>query len=186
MKDIPWPRVEILRKSEALFATQWVADILPFIIKVLEWTFIFLLGALGLGYGYVLFFASVYFMKYGSIRKSVADTMITRMSTNQREQEIIGSKMEHFPCWVNFPDYDRVEWINEILAKLWPIIADRYATEFVTDFIQPEIKRTLDRMQLDTVSGFNVKMVHLGRTPARLNGIKVFSRNTGRDQVYFI
>ena len=173
----------MLRQSEALFATQWLVDIMPLITKLLEWTFIFLLGAMGCGYGYVLFFASVYFIKYGATRKSLADTMITCMSTNQWEQEVIGSKMEHFPCWVNFPDYDRVEWINEILAKLWPKIAGGYATEFVNEFIQPEIKRILDRMHLDTVAGFNVKKVDLGRIPARVNGIKVFSRNTGRDQV---
>jgi len=183
MKDIPWPTAEILRQSEALFATQWLVDLMPLITKLLEWTFLFLLGAMGCGYGYVLFFASVYFIKYGARRRHFADTMIPRMSTDQREQDVIGSKMEHFPCWVNFPDYDRVEWINDILVKLWPKFAGGYATEFVTDFIQPEIKRILDRMQLDTVAGFNVKKVHLGRTPARVNGIKVYSRNTGRDQI---
>lgn len=183
MKNIPWPSAEILRQSEALFATQWLIDLMPLITKLLEWTFIFLLGFMGCGYGYVLFFVSVYFIKYKARRENVADTMIPSMSTKQQEQDVIGSKMEHFPCWVNFPDYDRVEWINDILVKIWPKIAGGYATEFVTDYIQPEIKRILDRMQLDTVAGFNVKKVHLGRTPARVNGIKVYSRNTGRDQV---
>ena len=76
MKDIPWPRAELLRQSEALFATQWIVDFMPFFVKLTEWTLIFLLGAMGCGYGYILFFASVYYVKYGAARKSVGDTMI--------------------------------------------------------------------------------------------------------------
>ena len=65
---------------------------------------------------------------------------------------------------------------------MWPYL-DGYATKFVLDFIQPEIKRILDRMQLESVSGFQVKKISVGQIPARLGGIKVYNRNVSREEI---
>lgn len=38
-------------------------------------------------------------------------------------------------------------------------------------------------MQLESVSGFQVKRIMLGSVPARLGGIKVYNRNVNRDEI---
>ena len=43
------------------------------------------------------------------------------------------------------------------------------------DFIEPELRRILDQLQLETVSGLQIKKVSAGKIPAKLGGIKVFS-----------
>jgi hypothetical protein len=180
--QLPWPVVEIIRQSENLFAMQWFIDICPMLAKLAEWTFIYSLAWLGCGYGWVVFLATAHYIKYRSNREGLADTMIAKLCTAAPEKEVIGDKMQHFPAWVVFPDFDRVEWINDILVKLWPKLAG-YSTEFVVDFIQPEIMRILDRMRLESVSGFSVKKVDVGKIPARISGIKVYSRSTDRDEI---
>ena len=191
MKDVnnlPRPIAKIVRQSEALFATEWFIDILPLIAKALEWTFIYLIGSMGFGYSNIPLLATLHYIKYRAKRNSLTDTMISHMSAaatdnGKCEQDLISTKMEQFPSWVQFPDFDRVEWINKILLKIWPKISREFMTKFVTDFIQPEIKHILDRMHLDTAAGFNVKKIDLGKIPARLGGIKVYSRNTDRNQI---
>ena len=35
------------------------------------------------------------------------------------KEKILG-RIQDLPNWVFFPDYERSEWINEILHQLWP------------------------------------------------------------------
>ena len=79
ISNLPWPMAEIIRQSEVLFSTQWLMDILPLMAKALEWSFIYLIGAMGCGYGYILFFVTVHYMKYRSDRNGLTDTMISHM-----------------------------------------------------------------------------------------------------------
>ena len=66
-----------------------------------------------------------------------------------------------------------MEWVNKILDQMWPNV-DSYATLFVKTFIEPKLHNILDLMQLNQVSGFQIKAVELGSIPARVNGIKVY------------
>ncbi len=179
---LPYPVAELIRRSEELFATEWFQTYCPLFAKLAEWTLIYFLAFLGCGYGWVLFLATVHFVKYRSSGQSVSDTILSKLSALTPEKEVIGSKMTHFPAWVNFPDFDRVEWINDVLAKLWPNIGC-YATQFVQDFVEPEVLRILDRMKLESVSGFTVKKIDVGKVPARVTGIKAYTRNTDRNEI---
>ena len=58
---------------------------------------------------------------------------------------------------------------------MWPNV-DSYATLFVKTFIEPKLHNILDLMQLNQVSGFQIKAVELGSIPARVNGIKVYDK----------
>merc|ERR1712150_341302 len=83
--------------------------------------------------------------------------------------------LSSLPSWVSFPDFDRVEWINQILAQLWTNV-DAYSTFFVQTLIEPQLHKILDLMQLDNLSGLRIKRVDLGSTPARVEGIKVYDK----------
>ncbi|TRY62841.1 hypothetical protein TCAL_08192 [Tigriopus californicus] len=179
---LPMPIIEIIRRSEAAFASQWFNDLSPLLAKLLEWTLMFGIGYWGFGYGWILFFATVHFIKFRHAKEGLSDTICAKLSTLTSEKEVIGSSLEHFPSWVSFPDFDRVEWINDILAQLWKSI-DGYATYFIVQYIEPEIRKILDSMALETVSGFKVQKIALGDVPARVGGIKVYNRNVTRDEI---
>ncbi|PNX90915.1 extended synaptotagmin-2-like protein, partial [Trifolium pratense] len=31
---------------------------------------------------------------------------------------------ENLPEWISFPVYEQVKWLNKLLSKLWPFVAD--------------------------------------------------------------
>ena len=171
--SLPKPVVQVIGKSEELLSSHLVVQYWPVFVKFLEWNFFYLLCHFGFGYGWILFLLSVYYM---TTQTTEFGTEVTRMcSVQKKEKEVLSETLSAFPAWVAFPDFDRVEWINQILGQLWSNV-DCYATLFVRTFIEPKLHHILDLMQLSQVSGFQVKQVDLGTIPARINGIKVYDR----------
>ncbi len=46
------------------------------------------------------------------------------------------TRQRELPAWLTFPDFERVEWINAIVAQLWP-----HAAAAVVAQVQPETSR---------------------------------------------
>ena len=36
--------------------------------------------------------------------------------SNEDLQRLLGGK--HLPSWINFPDYQRVEWVNDVIGDI--------------------------------------------------------------------
>ena len=167
---LPLPIVEVVRKTESIFSSEFVKQYWSIIIKLLEWIFFYGLCYFGFGFGWILFFVSVYYFTFkeaGNISRNVV--MIKDQETVLKEH------ISALPSWVSFPDFDRVEWINHIISQLWKNI-DSCATFYVKELIEPELHKILDLMSLSQVSGFRIKRVDLGSIPARLEGIKVYDK----------
>ena len=169
--DIPAPIVKVIKQTEDLFSTQFVARYKAILCKLVEWTFFYILCYFGFGYGWVLFFLSLYYLKF-----------IQEMDASQKESTIegengllTGNSFLSLPSWVSFPDFERVEWMNQILTQLWTNF-DCFSTCFVQVLIEPQLHKILDLMQLDNLSGLRIKRVDLGNTPARVEGIKVYDK----------
>ena len=170
--QLPLPVVKIIQHTEDVFSSQLVTRYKTILVKFLEWTFFYLLSYLGFGFGWVLFLISLYYLRF--IEKDVVSQRVdTIKSKNNSLTE--NSSMSSLPSWISFPDFDRVEWINQILSQLWTNI-DCYATFFIQTLIEPELHKILDLMQLDQLSGFRIKRVDLGASPARVEGIKVYDK----------
>ncbi|XP_023341723.1 extended synaptotagmin-3, partial [Eurytemora carolleeae] len=75
-----------------------------------------------------------------------------------------------------------VEWINIIIKKVWPNIGT-ISQQIAKRLVEPKIKEILNRLRLEELSNFKLKGVILGSIPARVGGIKVYERNTGRDEI---
>ena len=105
-----------------------------FFAKLFEYTLIYLLIKLGdFGYGWILFFATIWTYQNGP------DNTIP---INISEKDLMLKHREWLPSWFQFPDFDRTDWINNILKKLW-IHIDPYSTYFVKTLIEPEIQKIL-------------------------------------------
>lgn len=49
------------------------------------------------------------------------------------------AQLQDLPAWVQFPDTERVEWLNKVIHQLWPYVGE-YTKTFMNDFIIPQVK----------------------------------------------
>jgi Ca2+-dependent lipid-binding protein len=55
------------------------------------------------------------------------------------------------PSWVNFPDKERVEWLNKIIKQLWPYLSI-YLKKTIIENIEPIINQYssfVDKIKFD-------------------------------------
>ena len=110
-----------------------------FFVKLFEYTAIYLLIKLGgCGYGWILFLATIWTYQNGRQYQIRPDNTLPDIS----EKDLMVRHREWLPSWIQFPDFDRTEWINNILQQIW-IHVDPYSTYFVKTFIEPEIQKIL-------------------------------------------
>ncbi|CAL7948734.1 unnamed protein product [Xylocopa violacea] len=100
-------------------------------------------------------------------------------SVMAKEKELIMSRLDELPSWVYFPDFDRAEWLNKVLYKVWPSI-NQFARELCKQTIEPAI---LEKLVEYKVKGFQFERLVLGRIPLKIYGIKAYDKNTSRNEV---
>ncbi|XP_015602160.1 extended synaptotagmin-2 isoform X2 [Cephus cinctus] len=96
-----------------------------------------------------------------------------------QEKQIIMNRLDELPSWVYFPDFDRAEWLNRILYKTWPSM-NEFVRGLVKQSIQPAI---VERLADYKMKGFQFERLVLGRIPAKICGIKVYDKNTSRNEI---
>lgn len=94
------------------------------------------------------------------------------------EKEVILATVDDLPSWVNFPDVERAEWINKILDQVWPFIGD-----YVRDLLLNSIQQKIQSSHAQAAS-FKFIKIDLGDVPPRIGGVKVFTKNVKRDEIY--
>ncbi|KAG7465594.1 extended synaptotagmin-1-like [Solea senegalensis] len=91
------------------------------------------------------------------------------------EQEYTSSKVSKIkrdlPAWVNFPDVEKVEWLNKVLHQVWPFVG-QYLEKLLVETIAPSIRGSSAHLQ--TLSFTKVDM---GTKPMKVVGIKAHTEN---------
>uniref|UniRef100_A0A1I7W1K8 C2 domain-containing protein n=1 Tax=Loa loa TaxID=7209 RepID=A0A1I7W1K8_LOALO len=95
-----------------------------------------------------------------------------------KEREVILAQLQDLPAWVQFPDTERVEWLNKVILQLWPYITD-YSKYFMREYIEPQVKSQLPAI----FRSFKFTKMDMGDIPCRVGGIKVYTHNVGRDRI---
>ncbi|VDM12278.1 unnamed protein product, partial [Wuchereria bancrofti] len=95
-----------------------------------------------------------------------------------KEREVILAQLQDLPAWVQFPDTERVEWLNKVILQLWPYITE-YSKYFMREYIEPEVKSQLPAI----FKSFKFTKMDMGDIPCRVGGIKVYTHNVGRDRI---
>lgn len=101
-----------------------------------------------------------------------------RQDTARDEQKAILARVEDLPSWVHFPEVERAEWFNKILDQIWPFIGG-YVKDLLTNSIQPKIQASHAQM-----ASFVFTRIDLGDIPPRIGGVKVYTKNVRRDEIY--
>ncbi|CAB1340720.1 unnamed protein product [Coregonus sp. 'balchen'] len=81
------------------------------------------------------------------------------------------------PSWVNFPDVERVEWLNKTVRQMWPYIC-QFVEKLFRETIEPAVKGANSHL-----STFRFSKIDMGDKPLRINGVKVYTENVDKRQI---
>ncbi|XP_076437301.1 extended synaptotagmin-2-like isoform X2 [Babylonia areolata] len=95
------------------------------------------------------------------------------------EKGVILARVEDLPAWVYFPDVERAEWVNKMIDQLWPYIGV-YVRKLLQESIEPKIRASLPA----SLSNFRFTTIDLGDIPPRIGGVKVYTSEVRRDEIY--
>ncbi|XP_029662541.1 extended synaptotagmin-2 isoform X2 [Formica exsecta] len=105
--------------------------------------------------------------------------LTTQASALAKEKVFIMGRIDELPSWVYFPDFDRAEWLNRILYKVWPSM-NHFVRQLCKQNIEPSIVEKLTEYK---IKGFQFDRLVLGRIPPKIYGIKVYDKNTSRNEI---
>uniref|UniRef100_A0A8C7CJJ0 Extended synaptotagmin-like protein 1b n=1 Tax=Oncorhynchus kisutch TaxID=8019 RepID=A0A8C7CJJ0_ONCKI len=122
------------------------------------WTFGKCLGALLPVYlaGYyrvstsLLVFGLMVYTGWKHSREAKEARLRSAIHHNDNEQQYSDMKMfkskKDLPAWVNFPDVEKVEWLNKILQQVWPFVG-QYLEKLLVETIAPSIRASSTHLQ---------------------------------------
>ncbi|CAI5961903.1 unnamed protein product [Closterium sp. NIES-65] len=91
----------------------------------------------------------------------------------------------HLPPWVSNPDYERVDWLNRIVAEMWPYVNKAVSEAVQRDAVSEAVQRDVTPLLLDNKPSFlhSLSFSHfsLGPLPPAIIAIK--SLETHDDEV---
>ncbi|KAJ8358689.1 hypothetical protein SKAU_G00152140 [Synaphobranchus kaupii] len=97
------------------------------------------------------------------------------MQLQDNEQEFTSSKMlkskRDLPAWVNFPDVEKVEWLNKVLQQAWPFVG-QYFEKLLVESIAPSIRASSPHLQT-----LSFTKVDLGGKAMKVVGVKAHTEN---------
>lgn len=129
-------------------------DILVFLtnyFKIISLVYIvWLIGYLNFSVSWLLLIVFLYLLRERS-KAMVKIRSDTIKSLNLNEKETILARLDELPSWVNFPDKERVEWLNKIIKQLWPYLSI-YLKKTIIENIEPIINQYssfVDKIKFD-------------------------------------
>lgn len=107
--------------------------------------------------------------------------LLSAMYLVEKEQDVITTRVfrskRDLPAWVNFPDVEKVEWINKILQQAWPFIG-QYLEKLLVETIAPSIRAASAHLQTLTFT-----KVDLGDKPLKVVGVKAYTEYDKRQVI---
>uniref|UniRef100_A0A4W6FC36 Extended synaptotagmin-like protein 1b n=1 Tax=Lates calcarifer TaxID=8187 RepID=A0A4W6FC36_LATCA len=122
------------------------------------WTFGKCLGALLPVYlaGYyrvstsLLMFGMMVYTGWKHAREAKEARLKSAIQLLDNEQEYTSMKVSKIkrdlPAWVNFPDVEKVEWLNKVLQQVWPFVG-QYLEKLLVETIAPSIRASSTHLQ---------------------------------------
>ncbi|XP_075037510.1 extended synaptotagmin-3, partial [Mixophyes fleayi] len=139
---------------------------------------VYVCGRLGLSLTWVMFGLFLWMFWNRNKRSKVARI---RAAWDLLENECLGVTRglnpQQLPAWVNFPDVERVEWINKVVQQMWPYIG-LYMEKLFQEKIEPLVRQSNGHL-----SAFTFTKVHFGEKAPRINGVKAYTKKVDKREV---
>ncbi|XP_053173386.1 extended synaptotagmin-1 [Scomber japonicus] len=138
---------------------------------------VYLAGYYGFSICVILFGLIIYMgWKHSRLEKVMRLKSAMYLLENEREfttEKVFRIKRD-FPPWVNFPDVEKVEWLNKILQQAWPFIG-QYLEKLLVETIAPSIRAS--SIHLQTLS---FTKVNIGDKALKVVGVKAHTEQDKR------
>ncbi|KAM6289107.1 LOW QUALITY PROTEIN: extended synaptotagmin-1-like, partial [Aegotheles albertisi] len=126
-------------------------------------------GLLGLGAGALVLALALY---TGWRRRRRARERGMRLAASlHRDEEAavrggLSTAQGQLPAWVSFPDVERAEWLNKVLAQAWPFFG-QFMQKLLVENVAPAIRSSNSHLQT-----FTFTKVDMGEKPLRVLGVR--------------
>uniref|UniRef100_A0A8C0CW41 Extended synaptotagmin-1 n=1 Tax=Balaenoptera musculus TaxID=9771 RepID=A0A8C0CW41_BALMU len=131
---------------------------------------VYLAGAIGLSVGFVLFGLALY-LGWRRVREEKERSLRVARQLLDDEERLTAKTlyMSHreLPAWVSFPDVEKAEWLNKIVAQVWPFLG-QYMEKLLAETVAPAVRGSNPHLQT-----FTFTRVELGEKPPRIIGVRV-------------
>lgn len=97
--------------------------------------------------------------------------------TPEEQRAILEAGLAHLPSWINFPDFERAEWVNAAIARMWIPCGDLIVELFKTR-AEPFVNNAIE----NSVT-FRFETVNVGSIPVKIAGVKVYRENIDRTEI---
>uniref|UniRef100_A0A3B4WTY7 Extended synaptotagmin 1 n=1 Tax=Seriola lalandi dorsalis TaxID=1841481 RepID=A0A3B4WTY7_SERLL len=144
---------------------------------------VYLAGYYGFSISVVLFGLMIYMgWKHSRLEKVMRLKSAMYLLENEREfttEKVFRTKRD-LPPWVNFPDVEKVEWLNKILQQAWPFVG-QYLEKLLVETIAPAIRASSIHLQTLSFTKVNIGDKQLLRSQAlKVSGVKAHTENDKR------
>ncbi|TFK02905.1 Extended synaptotagmin-1 [Platysternon megacephalum] len=140
---------------------------------------VYVAGRLGLSLGFVLLGLALFAGWRAARRGKERSLRAARRLLEDEERHVSAAaaglylSARELPAWVSFPDVEKAEWLNKILAQAWPFFG-QYMEKLLVENIAPMIRASNTHLQT-----FTFTKVDMGEKPLRIMGVKV---HTGQNK----
>ncbi|XP_044851381.1 extended synaptotagmin-1 isoform X1 [Mauremys mutica] len=140
---------------------------------------VYVAGRLGLSLGFVLLGLALYAGWRAARRGKERSLRAARRLLQDEERHVSAAaaglylSARELPAWVSFPDVEKAEWLNKILAQAWPFFG-QYMEKLLVENIAPMIRASNTHLQT-----FAFTKVDMGEKPLRVMGVNV---HTGQNK----
>ncbi|XP_062871506.1 extended synaptotagmin-1 [Trichomycterus rosablanca] len=138
---------------------------------------VYLAGYFGFNLTLVLFGLAVY-MAWKQHRDDKRSRLNSAMYLLENEKHYTTTRVykskKELPAWVDFPDVEKVEWLNKILHQAWPFVG-QYLEKLMLETIAPAIRSSNSHLQT-----FSFTKVDLGSKALKVVGVKAHTEHNKR------
>ncbi|XP_023694479.1 extended synaptotagmin-2 isoform X2 [Paramormyrops kingsleyae] len=141
---------------------------------------VYAMGFLGFSFSWILIgVLALLWWRRNKGEKSTRFHRALAFLAEEEEEVAVKSSLSatELPSWVQFPDVERVEWLNKTVKQMWPYIC-QFVDKLFRDTIEPAVKDANAHL-----STFCFTKIDLGDKPLRINGVKVYTENVDKRQV---
>ncbi|KAJ8265672.1 hypothetical protein COCON_G00147710 [Conger conger] len=138
---------------------------------------VYLAGYFGFSISLVIFALMVYtgwkHSRYGKEKRLRAAMYLLENEQDFTTSRILRSKRD-LPSWVNFPDVEKVDWLNKILQQAWPFVG-QYLEKLLLESVAPSIRASSPHLQT-----LSFTRVNLGDKAIKVVGVKAHTEHDKR------
>ncbi|XP_004510925.1 calcium-dependent lipid-binding protein-like [Cicer arietinum] len=129
---------------------------------------------MGMVFGIALMAGWARMIRYRSSKRIAKAVDVKLLGSLNRDdlKKICG---ENLPEWISFPVYEQVKWLNKLLSKLWPFVAEA-ATMVIKETVEP----LLEEYRPPGITSLKFSKLSLGNVAPKVEGIRVQSLTKGQ------